>query len=46
LGSSTNTYSRDKKVDSQDWAYFSLNKQSNSTDFIVNYHDLQCRKKL
>jgi hypothetical protein len=46
LGSSTNIYTRDNEVDSQDWAYFSLTKRSNGGDFIVNYHELQCRKKL
>ena len=46
LGASTNNYTRDNEVDSQEWAYFSLVKQSNSSEFIVNYHELQCRNKL
>jgi hypothetical protein len=46
LGASTNNYTRDNEIDSQDWAYFSLAKKSNNSEFIVNYHELQCRNKL
>jgi hypothetical protein len=46
LGASTNSYNRDNEVDSQDWAYFSLNKQSNSTDFIRHPAKVRDRCKI
>jgi hypothetical protein len=46
LGTVTNTYDRDDGTKEYEWATFWFSKQSNSTNFIVNYRDLQCRKKL
>jgi hypothetical protein len=45
LGTLTNTFDRDDGT-KDEWAAFVFTKQSNSTDFIVNYRYLQCRNKL
>jgi hypothetical protein len=46
LGTLTNTFDRDDGTKDLEWATFGFTKQSNSTEFIVNYRDLQCRNKL
>ncbi len=46
LGTLTNTFDRNDGTKDLEWAAFGFTKQSNSTEFIVNYRDLQCRNKL